>query len=395
MHKKHILIVGGGFGGVKAALELSRDNRLSVSILTSKPFFRYYPTLYHTATGGLERQSSIPLTSILEESNIKILIGDAKTVDKEEHTVKTTEGDVYHYDFLILALGVVTNYFGIKGLEEYSYGIKSIEEADELKHHLHQQLVDDRQPDLNYIIVGGGATGIELAGAMTAYLKTMLKRHSIRHRAVHIDLVEASPKLMPRMPAETSKAIAKRLRSLGIKLYLGQTVQGESADSLMVNGKPITSHTVIWTAGVTNHPFFKENGFELTDRGKVNVDPYLQAAPDIFVLGDNANTPFSGMAQTALHDALFVSRNLIRHIDKLAPRVYKPKKPIYITPAGPYWAAVLWGNMQFYGRTGWVLRELADFVAFHDLEPWWRAGAQWMTEFDDQEECPICATASS
>jgi len=392
---KDVLIVGGGFGGVKAALELAGEPSLKITLLSDQETFRYYPSLYHTATGGTAAQSNIPLKTIFAGKPVTLATGEAKAINKDTHTLETSGGQKYHYDFLILALGVVTNYFGIKGLEEYSYDVKSLEEAEKLKHHLHQQLLDKHEPDLNYIIIGGGPTGIELAGALPEYLEHIMKNHALQPRKIHIDLVEAAPRLMPRMSDKMSEAIATQLEKIGVTLYLGQKVEGETADALMVSGKPITSHTVIWTAGVTNHPFFKDNEFELIDKGKVVVDPYLQAAPDIFILGDNANTPFSGMAQTALYDAKFVSRNLRRHMAGKPPQAYRPKKPIYVTPAGPHWAAVLWGKVELYGYVGWLLRELADFVAFHDLEPLRKASKQWLTEFTEQEECPECAKASS
>jgi NADH:ubiquinone reductase (H+-translocating) len=393
MHKTHILIVGGGFAGIKTALELSGDDRFAVTLLSDQSSFRYYPTLYQTATGGVPSESYIPLETIFGGKDVKIVKGSAMSVDRVKKEIVTTENQHYHYDILIMALGVVTNYFGIKGLSEYAYSIKSIEESTRFKQHLHQQLIDERQPDLNYIIVGGGPTGIELAGALSQYLKRIMNNHGIKHRAIHIDLVEAAPRLMPRMPAAMSRKISKQLRHLGIKLYLGQTVQAETADNLMVNNKPITSHTVVWTAGVTNHPFFNQNNFKISDHGKVIVDQFLQSEPDIFVLGDNADTQFSGMAQTALHNAVYVAEVIKQRSDGHTPEPYKPKKPIYVMPAGPHWAAVLWGGVQLSGKKGWILRELADLSGFHNFEPWWKATEQWVKEFEAYENCSICSAA--
>jgi NADH dehydrogenase len=391
--KKRVLIVGGGFAGVKAAMELCASPHFAVTLLSDRPDFYYFPTLYHTATGGTIRQSRLSLESLLGDKPIHLAHGAAVHLDRHKKAMRTSNGKTYTYDILVLALGVVTNYFGIDGLREYSYSIKSPSEARRFKDHLHRQIADSRRPDLNYVIVGGGPTGIELAGALPSYLKSVMAAHGIRDRNVHIDLVESSPKLVPRMPSRMSKAVARHLRGLGVRLYLGQTVQGETTDALMVNGKPIQSHTVVWTAGVTNHPFFKENDLVLTDRGKVEVDDYLQAEPNIYVLGDNANTPYSGMAQTALHDAIFVSRNLARGADGALMQRYIPKEPVYVIPAGPGWAAVQWGKVQLYGWLGWILRSMADFRGFHDYEPWWRASVQWMTEFDEEEECPTCHRA--
>jgi NADH dehydrogenase len=390
IQKQKIVIVGGGFGGVKAALELCDDPHFQVTLISESKELRYYPTLYHTATGGRRANSSIAFHTIFVGKTINIVEASATTLDRKAKVLATSDGQSFEYDSIIIGLGVVTNYFGIPGLAEYSYSIKSQSEAARFKAHLHQQLTDYRQPDLNYVIVGAGPTGIELAGALPGYLKQIMKSHNIGPRRIHIDLIEASPRLLPRMPRDTSRAVKKRLKKLGIKLYVGSVVQGETAEELTINGKPIRSHTVVWTAGVTNHPFFAANQFVMMGRGKVAVDAYLQADENVFVIGDNANTPFSGLAQTALLDGAFVAKNLRRRARGKNFRSYIAKQPISVLPAGPHWAAVMWGNVRFYGWLGWVLREAADFIGFHDLEPWTVATKQWLTEFGSESECEIC-----
>lgn len=391
MSKEKVLVVGGGFGGVKAALELAGDEHFDVTLLSDSLELRYYPTLYHTATGGKRANSSIPFDTIFKDKKIHLEQGNAATVDRKAKTLTTTEGKTYPYDSLILALGVVTNYFGIPGLDQFAYSIKSQSEVARFKAHLHQQLIDDKQPDLNYVIVGAGPTGIELAGALPHYLRQVIQHHGLPAKTIHIDLIEAAPRLLPRQPKDTSRSVHKQLKKLGIKLYLGSAVQGETVDELTVNGKPIRSHTVVWTAGVTNHPFFKDNQFVIMNRGKVAVDVYLQAEENIFVLGDNANTPFSGLAQTALHDGDFVARNLRRRVAGKDFKSYVAKRPITVIPAGPKWAAVVWGKLRIYGWAGYFLREAADLVGFHDLEPWVEATKQFLTEFNTQDDCDVCA----
>jgi NADH dehydrogenase len=163
MSKQKVVIVGGGFGGVKAALELCDDNRFSVTLISSRKDFQYYPTLYHTVTGGLTAQSVIPLETIFADKPVRVVIDTATTLDKRAKTLTTESGVSYPYDNIILALGSVTNYFGIQGLQEYSYGMKSIEDIARLKDHIHGQLLAEHKPDLHYVIIGGGPTGIELA----------------------------------------------------------------------------------------------------------------------------------------------------------------------------------------------------------------------------------------
>lgn len=390
MAKHKILIVGGGFGGIKTALELSDERHLYVTLMVDHANFRYYPSLYRTATGGKRMVSSIPLKEIFKDKGVEVILGRLVSIDRKLKTVKTKSGESFNYDSLVLALGVQTNYFNISGLKELSFGIKTNADAQEFKAHLHKQLLEQHKPDLNYIIVGGGPTGIELAGVLPSYLRQITKNHGVKRRAIHVNLVEAAPRLVPRMPKDVSKRIAKQLRKLGVKLYLDTTVEAQTAESLKVEGESILSQTVVWTAGVKNHPFFEEQGFQLSKNGKVRVNQYLQSEQDIYVIGDNADTPYSGMAQTALHDGKFVANNFKLIASKLDPVPYIAKKPIYVFPAGHHWAAVLWGKVRIYGWLGWILRSLADLVAYHDYEPWRIATKRWAAENDSEETCPTC-----
>lgn len=385
-----VIIVGGGFGGVKLALDLAGSQSFAVTLVSQSPEFRYYPALFRTATGGSRKSSAIPLADIFAGKPVTLEYKKVEVINRQSKAIRIEGGRELAYDVLVLALGTVTNYFGIKGLDKYSYGIKSLEEAEELKRHLHQQLIDDKQPDLNYVVIGGGPTGVELAGELPGYMKRVMRRHGLEPQPVKVSLIEAAPRLLPRMPEDISQAMAQRLNRLGVKLYLGESVQAETADSIMVHGKALKSQTVIWTAGMSNNPFFAANDFKLSPKGKVIVDEFLQAEQNIYIMGDAADTLYSGMAQTALYDADFVARNLKRQANGLTPNPYKPKKPIYVMPAGPRWAAVLWGDLRIYGWLGWVLRRLADLVAYHDIEPWWKASKLWMAESAEEEDCPNC-----
>ncbi|HET8991730.1 MAG TPA: FAD-dependent oxidoreductase [Candidatus Saccharimonadales bacterium] len=393
MSKNKVLIVGGGFGGVKAALELYNLPNFAVTLLSDDNSLRYYPTLYQSATGGSRSNSSIPYGTIFAGSNIELVQGEAVTIDRAKKQVITKTNQTYGYDYLILALGVVTNYFGIPGLSEFSYSIKSQAEAARFKEHLHKQLIDEGKPDLHYIIVGAGPTGIELAGALPNYLKHIIKNHGLPNKNISVSLIEAMPRLLPNLPKPTSRQIKRRLKKLGIKVYLNSKVEGETVDALTINGQPIKSHTVVWTAGVTNHPFFANNHFVIMGRGKVGVDAYLQAEPNIFVIGDNANTPFSGMAQTALHDGAFVANNLIRAARGEMYKSYVVKKPITVIPAGENWAAVDTGKFRVHGRIGFLVREAADLKGFKDLETWSQATKQFFLQFRSEDGCEVCALA--
>jgi len=375
---------------VKAALVLAEDTRFDVTLVSDKPSFGYYPSMYHTATGGSSDVSSLPLNEIFQDKKIKIIQKSAVNLDRQRKVVLLKGKQEIAYDKIILAMGVVTNFFHIPGLDEHAYGIKSLEDAERFKCHLHKQLVVKKRPDQNYVIVGGGPTGIELAGVLGQYMHRVCEKHGLGTRSINVDLVEAAPRLVPRMPKDVSRAILRQLRRRGVKVHLNMVVKAQTAEELVVNGKPIHSQTVVWTAGVANHPFFAEQGFQLAKNGKVRVDQYLQAEPGIFVIGDNADTPYSGMAQTALRDGIYVGSALIEVEDGKSPSPYRAKKPIYVMPAGPNWAAVLWGPVRIYGRIGWWLRRAADFMGYRDYESWFRATKHWFAEYDHQELCPHC-----
>lgn len=386
-----VLILGGGFAGTRAALELANANKYEVTLLSDQDSFRYYPMLYKTATGGNQKASNIALSEILAGKDINLVTDTALSLDRDKKSIKCSSGKSYNYDILVIALGSVTNFFGIAGLEENAYGIKTLQEAQKLRNHLHEQLLDEGKPDINYVVIGGGPTGVELAGSLPAYIKHIMKSHKLRDRRVNVVLIEALPRLMPRMSQKYSNSISKRLKKLGVKLLLNEKVLAETHDKLKMSGESLSSHTVIWTAGVATNPFIKANKFNLDEHGKVEVDEFLQAEEDIFVLGDNAGTEFSGMAQTALHDGKFVAKNLLSRSSGVSAERYKPKKPVYITPAGPLWAAVSWGKRDFFGIVGWVLRSAADLIGYHDLEPWGRASKHWVADAETEHICSICS----
>jgi NADH dehydrogenase len=198
--KQHVLIIGGGFGGVKAALEILKQDRYRVTLITDREDFEYHPTLYKVATGRSRVLSKIPLAEVFKEKRIRIIVDTAVTLDRKTKTVTTQKGGVYRYNIVILALGMVTNYFGIEGLDTYSFGIKSLADAEKLKRHLHEQLTNKQTSAEHCVVVGGGPTGIELSCELPEYIRHIEEQHGLSTRSkVHVDLIEAAPRLLPRM----------------------------------------------------------------------------------------------------------------------------------------------------------------------------------------------------
>lgn len=392
MKKIHkVVIVGGGFGGVKTALELSNTPGVEVTLVSDKDHFIYYPALYATATGGSHLQSVVPLEEIIENRNIRLVVDEIVGLDiTRKHVVGRHKH--YTYDSVVFALGVVTTYFGIKGLDTYSYSIKSAHEVARFKQHLHDELTTDRHMDKNYIVVGAGPTGTELSASLATYLEQIAELHKVKHARIKLDLVEAAPRVLPRMSERASELVADRLKHLGVRVMTGQTVEAEDDDSIIISGKDIPSKTVVWTSGVSNHPFFKEHAdiFRLAQNGRVEVDEHMMARKNIYVIGDNAATQYTGLAQTALHDAIFVAKVIKATVTHRTLPTYKAVKPPVVVPVGHNWAIFEWGPIRL---TGWLaswIRRAADFIGYNDILPLGQALGAWRAEWVREETCPTC-----
>lgn len=386
----NILIVGGGFGGVKAALELAKHKKNRITLLSKDDNFQYYPTLFSTATGHNYRESWVPLTAIFDGvRNVKLVIDTAVSVDASKKEVVTESKATYRYDKVIFALGSVTTYFGIEGLDTYSFGIKSEEEIRKFQSHLWEEMSDGTDDEKNYVIIGGGPTGVELAGALGEYLRVLRKHFGIRKKTLRISLVEASPRLLPRLSEQSSARALRQLKRLGVKVELNKRVEKQTVDELIVNGRSIKTQTVIWTSGVMNVPFYQENAdlgqFQLNERGKVSVDEYMRSSEHVYVIGDNAATPYAGLAQTALHDAIFVAGHIMGKNKK-----YKSKLPPCVIPIGYHWALFEWGKLRFGGLPGYFMHRMANLVGYHDILPigWslsaWHAGRKKQIRIPDE-----------
>lgn len=376
----HVTIVGGGFGGIRAALELAEDPQNRVTLISDRSTFQYYPTLYSSATGHSHVESWAPLGEVFADyANIHVYIDEIVGISAHTKTLTAKSGTKYHYDTVIFAIGVVTTYFGIPGLETYAYGIKSDIEIKKLKQRLFIDIAEKHTLDRNYVVVGGGPTGVELAAAMGTYLKRLCKYYDVKDHGVRIRLVEAMPRVLPRSSELTSRRVTKRLEKLGVRVETGKKVEKENAHELIVSGKAIESHTVIWTSGVSNHPLFAAHPdiFRLAKNGRVEVDQFLQAYEDIYVIGDNAATPYTGLAQTAIRDATLVAHNLERSEHGKKRRPYRAKMPVSAIPVGSNWAVVEWRWVRIYGWIGSVIRRAADLVGHAEVLPFGMSLGAW------------------
>lgn len=397
---KRVLIIGGGFGGISAALALAKyaDQRRSrfantspdaasadlrgkikITLVSDKPHFEFTPALYRVVTGTAEVRVS--LREIFKGREVEIMEDSITAVDLTQKSARGRSGAKYDFDFLILALGSETAYFNIPGLKEFSFGFKSVEEALRLRQHIDEmfracKISDtDKEEDvcrLNFLIVGGGASGTELAGELAICTKNLARDYGLDPSLITIDLFEAAGRLIPVLPPKASEKVRSRLHKLGVNIFLHQVLVEEEIEKVHLRDMELRAKTVIWTAGVRPHHLFSQiNGLKLDEKGRVVVDEYLQAEgqEDVFVIGDGAATPYTGMAQTAIYDGKFVADAIARKIRGRELKPYRPKRPAYALPVGSGWAAVIIGRFTFYGRIGWWIRLLADLQFFLSILP--------------------------
>ncbi len=401
--KKKVIIVGGGFGGIKTALDLAKQKNpdLDIALISDKVHFEYQARLYRVVNGYSALEVCVPLEKIFKKYNVEVIEDFIESVDLDKRQLVGNSGERYFYDFVVLALGSQTTYFNIPGLKEFSYGFKSIQEALELKGHLHKviegckdSLPEDKTKMAHLVIVGGGASGVELAGELATYMKKLIKMHGLDSSLVTIDLIEAAPRLLPIVDEKISAKITKRLRKLGVNIYVNRAVIKEEVEQVFLKDMQMKTATLIWTAGVApNNLYGRIKGLVLDRKGRVIVDKHLRAKGynNAFVIGDGASTTYSGMAQTAINDGKYVA-NFIE--EKIAGRVlesYQPQRPKYAIPVGPGWAAVAIGNLKIYGRPGWWLRRIADLRYFVSILPIIKALKVFRYGSKIVESCPICS----
>lgn len=374
-------IAGGGFAGVKLALELSKNDKNQITIITDRDTFQYYPTLYNSATGRSYDESWMSLGVIFGTvDNVHVTLDKIIGIDHENRQLVGLSEERYDYSTLVISVGMVTTYFGIPGMDQYSYGIKSIDEIRRLKQRVGQDLIEHKKLDQNYVVIGAGPTGTELAGALKTYLNKVARQHGVTRPRVNIRLIEAAPRVLPRSHEKISERVRKRLEKMGVEVQTGVMVQRATAESVIAGGRPIASHTVIWTSGVANNPLFAAHPelFRLAPNGKVIVNDRMQAARNIYVIGDNAATKYSGLAQTAIYDAQFIARNIVRRQQGKKPVAYKPRQPVNVVPVGENWAAFEWHSIRLYGRIASILRRLGDLHGYMEYLPLVQALRPWL-----------------
>ena len=295
----HVVIIGGGFAGLAAARELRHAN-VRVTLLDRSNHHTFQPLLYQVATAGLAPSDiSVPIRwRLRRQTNTTVLLAEVEAIDPARQIVRLDDGTELAYDYLIVATGARHAYFGHDEWAPFAPGLKSIEDATDMRQRLllafeRAERTDDpaeREANLTFVIVGGGPTGVELAGSIPDITRRALRREfrRIDTRATRVLLVEAGPRILPTFPEGLSGAARRDLEELGVEVRLGVPVTQIDAQSVTIGEERIATRTVFWAAGNVASPLGRMLDADTDRAGRVKVAPdcSIPAHPDVFVVGD-------------------------------------------------------------------------------------------------------------
>ena len=344
--RHRVVIIGGGFAGLRAARAL-RSAPVDVTLIDRRNYHLFQPLLYQVATGSLSPgQIAAPIRSVLSrQKNTRVLMGDVVDIDPAGKRVVLADGAAFEYDSLIVAAGSQTSYYGHDVWQQWAPGMKSIEEATNIRHKIlyafeaAERLTDpaERQAWLRFVIVGAGATGVELAGAIAEIARQTLKNdfRSIRSQDAEIVLLDGAPRVLMSFPEDLAQKAAGSLARLGVRVKTGVMVKNIDHDGVTVESHGVTdrleSKTVIWAGGVTVPPLGRTLAHRTsaeTDRGgRIKVTPELTipSCPDIYVVGDlalasgPAGKPLPGLAQVAMQGGTYAAKAIVRKVEGTKP----------------------------------------------------------------------------
>jgi len=326
--RRRVVVLGGGFGGLNAALALA-DLPVDVTVVDRKNYHTFQPLLYQVALAVLSpAEIAQPIRKILKhKKNVEVLMDEAIAFDTDARRVTLKSGAVLIYDYLIVATGSTHSYFGHDDWAKLAPGLKTVEDALEMRRRvllafeLAERQMQERgtHPPLNFVIIGGGPTGVELAGAISDIARLYMRK-DFRHidtKQTKITILEGSPHILAMYPADLQVKACKQLEHMGVILRTGSQVTDVQPGYVMVGAERIDAVVTLWAAGVQASPLGKLLGFETDRRGCVPVDEHLnpKGHPEIFVCGDLAHfeqdgKQVPGVAQPAMQMGVYAAKRI-------------------------------------------------------------------------------------
>lgn len=375
----HVVIIGGGFGGLRAAHGL-RDAPVRITLLDRRNHHLFQPLLYQVATAGLSAPNiAAPIRQILRrQKNITVLLGEVRAIHPQARLIDLDNGGDLHYDYLIVAVGAVNHWFGQDRWAQHAPGLKDLDDALEIRRRILGAFeAAERESDpvaqgawLTFIIIGGGPTGVELAGSVVDIAFHTVRRDYRRFdpTRTRVLLLEGADRLLSTYPPDLSVRAADQLRALGVEIRAGAKVVDITAEGVtLAGGEFLAAHTVLWAAGVKASPLLESLGTPLDRGGRAIVQPDLSLPhhPEVFVIGDAAAVaqgpgvpPVPGVAPAALQMGDHVAEVVQARVrgDRAAPRPFRYiDKGSMATIGRKKAVADLGPRLHFGGTFAWLL----------------------------------------
>ena len=373
MTSAHVIIVGAGFAGINAAKKLGNVNGIRVTIIDKKNYHLFQPLLYQVAMAGLSpAEIASPVRSILAKyNNIDVVLGKVTNINLSNQIIHTEFKD-YEYDYLILACGATHSYFGRNEWENFAPGMKTIEQATEIRRRVLTAFeLAERESDpnkinsyLTFIVVGGGPTGVEITGSLCEIAHFTLNKEfkNIDPKNTKIYLIEAGNKILTNFSDKLSQQALKDLKKIGATVKTNARVENITKDGVWIGNELIPSHTVIWAAGVKPSETGKLLGTELDHLGRVVVEANLNLKnhKNVFVLGDQShakgknNTPLPGLAPVAIQQGIHTAKNIVNIVNgkPLVPFSYFDKGQMATIGRGR--AISEFSGIKMTGKIAWL-----------------------------------------
>jgi NADH:ubiquinone reductase (H+-translocating) len=373
---KHVVIIGGGFGGIAAAQAFKRAP-VRLTMIDRRNHHLFQPLLYQVATAALNPGDiAAPIRRILRrQRNASVILGDATAIDTRQKIVQLLDGEVA-YDYLIVASGATHSYFGHDEWLEPAPGLKTLEDAVEIRRRvLVAYEAAEREIDpaeianwMTFVIIGGGPTGVEMAGALAEISRRVLERdfRKIDPSKARIVLIEAGAKILPAMSPESSTSARRQLERLGVEIIMDSPVTAVDDRGVMHGGVRLDSRTVIWAAGVAASPLGKALGaakevkLDRAGRVIVNQDLSVPGVDDVFVIGDLASIssdgkPVPGLSPAAMQEGRHAAKNVVRLIrgEPTIPFRYRDKGTM--ATIGRAAAVADIAGLHFSGLIAWLM----------------------------------------
>jgi len=367
----HVVILGGGFGGLYAARALRRAP-LRLTLVDRRNHHLFQPLLYQVATAALNPSDiAVPIRRVLRrQKNATVLLGEATAVDVAGRRVVLADGEL-PYDYLVIATGAAHSYFGHDDWSPYAPGLKTIEDALEIRRRILLAFeAAERDPDpetrrawLSFVVIGGGPTGVELAGALAEIARLILRTdfRSIDPASARVALIEAGPRILPAFAPALSEEAARELAGLGVEVITGAAATSVDATGVSLGERRLQARNVLWAAGVAASPIAGSLGIALDRAGRVPVAPdlTLPGHPEVFVIGDLAalrqdGKPVPGVAPAAKQMGRHAARNILRAVRGLPHAPFRYRDAGSLATIGRAAAVAEFGRLKLSGFIAWL-----------------------------------------